>query len=145
MAHPVTSSGTKRFSSKSHWFLSESNEFKFTGLYRSSDMNQFLLNVISSSADTSLTFDTDSHSVILDCSASSSATSNESIFIEGTCKPLAGVTISGITSGLQAWDIGSIMLHLVDDDDKAIGMQTCRALHLKVLLTMLLRPQQILQ
>ena len=132
-------------SNKSFQLISESDEFKFTSLFCSSDMNQFLFNSISSSTNTALNFDADSHSTIIDCGTSSTATSKKSDFIEGMCKPLTGVTISVIDSGLQASGIGPIMLHLFNGDDKAKGVQIERFLCLKSLSNILLSPHQILQ
>ena len=108
-------------------------------------MNHFLLSAISSSTDNAFNFYADSHSEIVDYGASSSTTSNKPDFIEGVCNPLTDITILGIASGIQASSILSIILHLVEDDNKAIGMQIDRFLYLKGLPTMLLRPKQILK
>ena len=83
-------------------------------------------------------FDSDLNCSIADCGASSSATSQKSDFIEGTYKPLKGVTISGIASGLEASGIGSIMLNLTDDKGDSFAIQIDKVLHLKQLLNTLI-------
>ena len=104
-----------------------------------------LLQTLSNDANMIESFDADSKAKIVDSGASSCATSDRSLFIEGTCKPLKGVTISGIASGLKASGIGSIKLNIIDDNDKAMELQIDRALHLKDLPHTLLSPQQILK
>ena len=90
-------------------------------------------------------FDADSVPKIVDSGASSFATSDRSLFIDGNYKPLKGVKISGIASGLEASGVGSIKINFRDDDDKAVELHVDRVLHLKDLPHTLLSLQQILQ
>ena len=48
----------------------------------------------------SFTFDSDSFPIVYDSGASSTSTFNKSDFVPGTFKPLSGVVVSGIASGL---------------------------------------------
>ena len=73
------------------------------------------------------------------------ATSNKSDCVEGEHQSLQGETISGIVSGLRALVIGSITVHLTDDDVKAIDVQIDKVSHLKELPHSFLSPHQTLQ
>ena len=106
MVHFVFLAIASSFSSDSCKFRQQSDEFKLASHTRPPQMNELLFNAILSKYNNNYAFDTDSIPKIIDCGASSSATTNKSDFIEGTCKPLQGITISGIASELKAPGIG---------------------------------------
>ena len=133
------------FASNTCQFLKETDEFRFYNRFRSPETNRFLLKAMHSPRASNFAFNADSKLGIIDCGDSSSATSMESYFIEGACKPLKGVTASGISSGLEASGCGSVLLPLKDDNNKSFDMQIDKVPHLKGLPTTLLIPQHILQ
>ena len=94
----------------------ESYEFKLSTCYRSPELSHALLSAVASNNST-IDFETDSVSAMLDSGASSTFTPNRSDFIDGTCKELHGITISGIVSGLKATGVGSMHLNFKDYDD----------------------------
>jgi len=133
-------------SDKAFWFLQESDEGKFPSQFRSPDLNGLILSAIKNSNSAShIAFDTDSFSAISDCGASSSATPFLEDYVPGTYKPLKGITISGITSGLSASGIGTVIYKIKDDNGELFDLQIDKVLHLKQLPTRLVSPQQILQ
>ena len=95
-------------------------------------MNKTLLYTLSH-GKSDVCFDTDSLSLISDSGASSSATFCKEDFIPGSYKPLSGITISGIASGLEATGIGSVNYQICDDQGKVLDLQIDRVLHLKQL------------
>ena len=124
---------------KSHKFLSESDKLHQPKHFQSSDLNKTLLYTLNNSkADFS--FDTDSKPLIGDCEALSSATFCKDDFIPDTYRVLSGVTISGITSGLEAAGIGSVLYKILDDDGAILDLQIDRVLHLKQLPQHLISP-----
>ena len=133
------------FSSQIGNFLTESDELFLPSHCRSPDLNSALLQTLSNNDNHLTSFDADSIQKIADSGASSSATSDRSLFIDGSCKPLKGVAISGIVSGIEASGVRSIKINLIDDDGKAAELQMDLVLYLKDLLHALLSPQQILQ
>ena len=60
-------------------------------------------------------FDSDSFPICLDTGALSTATSDKNDFIPGSCTPLKVVSISGISSSLQATDHGAVKWEFIDD------------------------------
>ena len=100
----------------------ETDEFHAPFQYRSLQDNHILLNAISLQLGFSTNFDTDSFSLIVDSGASSTATPCKDNFIEHIYKPLNGVTISGIRSGLNASGIGSVLYKMKDDDNNLIDL-----------------------
>ena len=65
-------------------------------------------------------FDADSFQLIIDSSASSTATPCKSDFVQGMCQKLSGITISGIVSSLKVSDLGSVLCEIKDDDRNLI-------------------------
>ena len=133
------------FSSQMGRFLTESDGSFLPSHCRSLDLNSAMLKTLSNDENFLTSFDADSTPKFLDSGTSSCATSDRSLFIDGTHKPLKGVMILGIASGLEASGIGSIKINIVDDNCKAVKLQIDRVLHLKDLPHTSLSPYQIIQ
>ena len=110
-------------------------------IFRSKELNNLVFKAVLSVVRSANGFNTDSKLGIIDCGASSAATTDRSNFIEGMYKYLSGVTISGITSGIESSRYGSILLSLKVNDGKSFGIQIDKILHLKELPMMLISPQ----
>ena len=66
-------------------------------------------------------------------------------FISSTYKPITGLTISGIASGIDSSVIGSVLCEIKDDDANVVDLQIYRALHLETLPSRLISPKQTLK
>ena len=114
---------TSYFSSDIYKIFRESDELSMSSNFRSPEMNQLVFNAITSNNNITCVLNTDFSPKMLDCGVSSLATSKKSDHIEDTPEASHGVAISEIASGLQESDIGSIILHLKDDDGIVFDLQ----------------------
>ena len=103
-------------------FFRETDEFIQPIYFRSFENNRLLLNATVTSSNAGTSFDTDSFPIIIDTGASSTSTPYKSDFIPDSYKPLKGITISGIASGLKALGVGSILCKIKDDQGNLIDL-----------------------
>ena len=88
-------------------------------------------------------FDTDSVKIIIDTGASSCATNDKADFVPGTFRPMSGLVVSGISSGLVAEGYGTVRWHLTTDSDEVVELELDKVLLLKKLPIRILSPQHM--
>ena len=90
-------------------------------------------------------FDSDSFPVVFDSGASSTSTSEKKDFIPDTFVPMSGVTVLGITSGLQVEGHGTVSWNFYSSKGGVIILTIEKVLCIPNIPTRLLSPQQTCQ
>lgn len=129
-------------------FINDTDELEIPTHARPSSINSILLERLHAlSAATvhrsCVTFDSDAVTICVDTGASSTATMSKSDFVPGTYKPVTGITINGIASGLAMEGYDTIRWLIDNDNGKVIEVELDRVLHILKLPTRLLSPQQM--